>query len=94
MVSLDYHTTADNSQPVRIVASLNDWTIDRDGQVRFEKANTLPNSASSWLIHSPAETLVVVPASPDLAESWKRGLSMRPELQQLKLNIEAQNIEE
>jgi len=59
VVSLDYHITADNSQPVRIVASLNDWTIDRDGQVRFEKANTLPNSASSWLIHSPAETLVV-----------------------------------
>ena len=59
VVSLDYHTTADNSQPVRILASLNDWTIDRDGQVRFEKANTLPNSASSWLIHSPAETLVV-----------------------------------
>jgi len=59
IVNLDYHTTADKSQPVRIVASLNDWTIDRDGQVRFEKANTLPNSASSWLIHSPAETMVV-----------------------------------
>jgi methionine-rich copper-binding protein CopC len=59
VVNLDYHTTAENSQPVRILASLNDWTIDRDGQVRFEKANTLPNSASSWLIHSPAETMVV-----------------------------------
>jgi hypothetical protein len=59
VVNLDYHTTGDKSQPVRIVASLNDWTIDRDGQVRFEKANTLPNSASSWVIHSPAETLVV-----------------------------------
>ncbi|HEU4433851.1 MAG TPA: hypothetical protein VFR51_10665 [Pyrinomonadaceae bacterium] len=59
VVNLDYHTTADKSQPVRIVASLNDWTIDRDGQVRFETANTLPNSASSWLIHSPAETMVV-----------------------------------
>ena len=59
VVNLDYHTTAGNAQPVRIVASLNDWTIDRDGQVRFEKANTLPNSASSWLIHSPAETMVV-----------------------------------
>ena len=58
VVNLDYHTTAESSQPVRIVASLNDWTIDRDGQVRFEKANSLPNSASSWLIHSPAETLV------------------------------------
>jgi P pilus assembly chaperone PapD len=59
VVNLDYHSLAQNSQPVRIVASLNDWTIDRDGQVRFEKANTLPNSASSWLIHSPAETMVV-----------------------------------
>lgn len=59
VVNLDYHTTGENKQPVRIVASLNDWTIDRNGQVRFEKANTLPDSASSWLIHSPAETMVV-----------------------------------
>ncbi len=59
VVNLDYHTTGDKSQPVRIVASLNDWTIGRDGQVLFEKANTLPNSASPWLIHSPAETMVI-----------------------------------
>jgi methionine-rich copper-binding protein CopC len=59
VVNLDYHTTAETSQPVRIIATLNDWTIDRDGQVRFEKANTLPNSASSWLIHSPTETMVI-----------------------------------
>jgi hypothetical protein len=59
VVNLDYHTTSENSQPVRIVASLNDWTIDRDGQVKFERANTLPNSASSWLIYSPAETTVM-----------------------------------
>jgi methionine-rich copper-binding protein CopC len=58
VVNLDYHSTAENSQPVRIVASLNDWTIDRDGQVKFERASTLPNSASSWLIYSPAETTV------------------------------------
>ena len=58
VVNLDYHSTAENSQPVRIVASLNDWTIDRDGQVQFEKANTLANSASPWLIYSPAETTV------------------------------------
>jgi hypothetical protein len=58
VVNLDYHSTTENSQPVRIMASLNDWTIDRDGQVKFEKANTLPNSASSWLIYSPAETTV------------------------------------
>jgi hypothetical protein len=59
VVNLDYHAGTDKSEPVRIVANLNDWTIDRDGQVRFEKANTLPNSASSWLIHSPAETMVI-----------------------------------
>jgi hypothetical protein len=58
VVNLDYHSTTQHSQPVRIVASLNDWTIDRTGQVQFEKANTLPNSASSWLIYSPAETTV------------------------------------
>ena len=59
VVNLDYHSLGENPQPVRIVASLNDWTIDRNGQVQFERANTFPNSASSWLIYSPAETTVV-----------------------------------
>jgi len=59
VVNLDYHSISDNAQPVRIVASLNDWTIDRDGQVQFERANTLPNSASPWLMYSPAETTVI-----------------------------------
>src|SRR5687767_560030 len=58
VVNIDYHNPAENSQPIRLVASLNDWTIDRDGQVQFAKAGTLPNSASSWLIYSPAETTV------------------------------------
>src|SRR5215203_7402084 len=58
VVNLDYHTNSESSQPVRIVASLNDWTINRNGEVQFGKANTLPNSASSWLIYSPAETTV------------------------------------
>ena len=58
VLNLDYHSISENSQPVRIVASLNDWTIDRTGQVQFEKANTLPNSASPWLIYSPGETTV------------------------------------
>lgn len=59
VINLDYHTTAENSQPVRIVATLNDWTIERNGEVQFVKANTLANSASPWLIYSPAETTVV-----------------------------------
>jgi hypothetical protein len=59
VVDLDYHTNMESSQPVRIVASLNDWTIKRNGEVEFQKPNTLPNSASSWLIYSPAETTVI-----------------------------------
>jgi hypothetical protein len=58
VVNLDYHSTGEDSQPVRIVASLNDWTIDRNGEVQFARANTMPNSASPWLIYSPAETTV------------------------------------
>jgi outer membrane protein len=56
--------------------------------------NLVTRDFAKWsqVVFDPAETLVAVPASPELAESWKRGLSMRPELQQLKLNIEAQNI--
>ena len=59
VVNLDYHGDGENSQPARIVASLNDWTIKRNGELEFKKANTLPNSASSWLIYSPAETTVI-----------------------------------
>lgn len=59
VVNIDYHSKAEDAQPVRIVASLNDWTIDRDGQVQFARPNTMPNSASSWLIYSPAETTVI-----------------------------------
>jgi len=59
VVNLDYHSITENSQPVRIVASVNDWTIDRNGQVQFERASTLPNSASSWVLYSPAETTVI-----------------------------------
>jgi hypothetical protein len=59
VVNLDYHGEAANMQPVRIVASLNDWTISPNGEVAFQKANTLPNSASPWLIYSPAETTVI-----------------------------------
>lgn len=59
VVDLDYHSNMESSQPVRIVASLNDWTIKRNGEVEFQKPNTLPNSASSWLIYSPAETTVI-----------------------------------
>lgn len=41
---------------------------------------------------NPVENLVAVPADADLAESWKRGLTMRPEIQQKKLELETRDI--
>ncbi|HJQ31211.1 MAG TPA: hypothetical protein VJ866_03480 [Pyrinomonadaceae bacterium] len=58
VVNLDYRALNDAAQPARIVASLNDWNITREGQVEFYRAGTQANSASPWLIYSPAETTV------------------------------------
>lgn len=58
VINLDYRSTSGSAQPTRIVASLNDWDITGDGRVEFYKPNTKANSASSWLVYSPAETTV------------------------------------
>jgi hypothetical protein len=58
VVNLDYHASNAAAQSARIVASLNDWGMTRDGQVEFYRAGTRENSASPWLIYSPAETTV------------------------------------
>lgn len=56
--------------------------------------NLITQDFQNWrnVVLDPVETLVAVPASPDLPESWRRGLTLRPDLQQLKLNLEAQDI--
>ena len=56
--------------------------------------NLIVQDFSNWvnIVIDPMETLVAVPASPELAESWRRGLTMRPEIQQLKLDLESQDI--
>jgi methionine-rich copper-binding protein CopC len=59
VVNLDYRAAGDVKEPARIVATLNDWTITPDGRVEFYRANSQPNSASSWLIYSPGEAAVV-----------------------------------
>ena len=59
VVNLDYHSAGGATQPARIVASLNDWTINKQGGVDFFRANSQPNSASSWLIYSPGEAAVL-----------------------------------
>jgi hypothetical protein len=58
VINLDYRTSVIDAKPERIVASLNDWTITNDGQVEFFKAGTRADSASSWIVYSPAETTV------------------------------------
>jgi outer membrane protein len=40
----------------------------------------------------PAEKLIAVPVALDLQESWRLGLSQRPDLQQAKLDLERMNI--
>ncbi len=59
VIDLDYKSAGDLTKPARIVASLNDWTMTRDGRIEFFPANTRPDSASSWLIYSPGEAAVM-----------------------------------
>lgn len=56
--------------------------------------NLILQDFANWshTVFDPVETLVAVPAHPELAESWRRGLTMRPELLQLKLDLESQDI--
>ncbi len=59
VVNLDYHSVGDSMQPARIVASLNDWSITKDGRVEYFAANSRIGSASSWMIYSPGEASVI-----------------------------------
>jgi len=59
VIDLDYKSGTEVAKPARIVASLNDWTLTRDGRVEFSAANSQRNSASSWLIYSPGEAAVM-----------------------------------
>jgi hypothetical protein len=58
VVNLDYRAPGNIAQPARIVATLSDWTITKDGRIEYYRANSQPNSASSWLIYSPGEAAV------------------------------------
>jgi methionine-rich copper-binding protein CopC len=59
VVNVDYKSAGDTTKPARIVASLNDWTMTREGQVDFFPAGTRGDSASSWMIYSPGEAAVM-----------------------------------
>lgn len=59
IVNLDYHTTMAGVRPSRVVASLNDWNLNQQGELEFYQAGTRPNSASPWMIYSPGEVAVM-----------------------------------
>ena len=59
VLNLDYRSADDMTKPARIVASLNDWNISRDGRVEYFPANTRPHSESPWLIYSPGEASIL-----------------------------------
>ncbi len=59
VVNLDYKAGDNATKPARIVASLNDWTITKDGRVEYFPAGTQANSASPWIIYSPGEAAVM-----------------------------------
>ena len=58
VVSVDYKAGEAVTSPMRLVASLNDWTMTRDGQVQFFPAGTRTDSATSWMLYSPGEASV------------------------------------
>ncbi len=59
VLNLDFRAGSESSQPVRIVASLNDWTMTKDGRVEYFRSNSQPNSAAPWMIYTPGEASVV-----------------------------------
>jgi hypothetical protein len=58
VVNVDYRGEQDSAKPLRLVASLNDWSMTREGQVQFFPAGTRDGSASSWMLYSPGEAAV------------------------------------
>lgn len=59
VLNLDFRAGSESSQPVRIVASLNDWTMTKDGRVEYFRSSSQPNSAAPWMIYTPGEASVV-----------------------------------
>jgi outer membrane protein TolC len=64
---------------------------DRDTQQRALK-NLLSDDYSQWqnTVIKPTEALLAIPETFNLQESWRRGMSLRPDLLQYKLTIEKQ----
>lgn len=58
VVNVDYQAGDPAARPMRLVASLNDWTMTREAQVQFYPAGSRDGSATSWMLYSPGEASV------------------------------------
>jgi outer membrane protein TolC len=56
--------------------------------------NLITSDFASWhhVRLSPVENLIPVPATYDVMESWRKGLTMRPDLQQMRHDLERRDI--
>jgi P pilus assembly chaperone PapD len=50
--------TNPGASPVEVTASVFDWRMSEDGEVRFEKAGTSPTSCAAWIRVDPERILV------------------------------------
>jgi outer membrane protein TolC len=80
----------------QLMASQTDLQDAQETLVAQEYAlkNLLSDNFSEWAAVKlePSETLLVIPCSFSLQESWKLGLSLRPDLLQLRTDLERQGI--
>lgn len=58
VVNIIYNAGSGEAKPVRLVASVGDWTVLGNGKVDYFKAGTKASSAASWMIYSPGEVTV------------------------------------
>jgi hypothetical protein len=58
VVNIIHNLNSAEGEPCRLVASLEDWRILKNGDVDFYPPRTQPESAAPWIIYSPAEVTV------------------------------------
>jgi hypothetical protein len=58
VVNIIHNLYGSDGEPCRLVATLEDWRILKNGDVDFYTAGTQRESANPWIIYSPAEVLV------------------------------------
>ncbi|MDX1951631.1 MAG: TolC family protein [Verrucomicrobiota bacterium] len=87
----------DEKQAEAEVASTRAELIDAKRQLAVQQntlKSLLTDKYAEWagINLAPSETLLAIPVNADLLESWRRGLTLRPELHSQQLNLEITDI--